>query len=155
MLIPFYGIINEPDISEYEKALAMIIESEEYHNMTNNKKKYSVSDEVIVYSKLGKHFMDDLKNNKPLTQEEIAENAYQQNTLNEKLLGLNKKKCGTKVQVFFSEITENIFFAEIFESKKKFSYKDRPNFGVSYIYMFKIGANNSLSLIKTRELIYN
>lgn len=153
-IITSFSFHLKPNNDFYAKALEKIIESNEYGKLLKKKGKYYVSDEVIIYSKLGKFFKTELEKHNPLTEDEIAINSRKTNSINKNLLKLNLKKCKGRIQIFFSEIKQGIFFAEIFESKKSFKYKDRPSFGISYIYMFK-EHNNNVELINIEEIIYN
>lgn len=137
---------------EYEQALDLIINSEEYASITKNKKKYHVSNEVILFSKLGKFYQEELEGYVPLSDKEVVLNAHERNATME-LTSLNKKRC-SKVQIYFSESKGNVFFAEMIESKKVVPYSERPDFGISQVYMFK-KENDKVSLLNTREIAYN
>lgn len=141
------------EIDTYGESLNVILDSKEYKSITKNRKKYHVSDEIITYSKLANFFKKELNSINPITLEEIANNGDNENLRNIELQKLNIKKCGI-VQIFFSEIQDSIFFAEIFESKKAFDYSNRPDFGVSYVYMFNSNSG-SVKLVSKQELIYN
>lgn len=58
--------------------------------------------------------------------------------------------------LFFSENEGDLFVAELFpiEGKKKFLLKDRPVFGVSYLYLF-CEEGGTVSLLSKIMLIYN
>lgn len=148
----FLSFSTTENIDIYKQALGKITASKEYSSFTKNQKKYYVSNEVISYTKMAKHFKKQLEQYNPLTDEQIARNAYEENLSNDKLLTLNIKKC-SKVQINFSEEKEGIFFAELIKSKKKVKYSN-PYFGVSYLYMFR-KKGEDVELIDTIELDNN
>ncbi|APY06997.1 hypothetical protein BWZ20_01200 [Winogradskyella sp. J14-2] len=153
LLILISSLFNNERISEYEKALNVILDSEEYTSITKNKKQFHVSSEVVVFEKMGKFFIEELQNNSIyLSAENIILGEKKENFNNEGLEKLNCKKRG-KVQAYFSEIKNDVFFAEIVESKKKSSYEKKIGFGTTSIFMFKI-SNNELELISVKKLIY-
>lgn len=148
----FLSFSSNKEIESYEKALDKILESEQYASITNNKKKYHVSDEIIIFSKLGKFFREDLASDVSLSEEKIVTDGNKKNPILN-MSKLNIKKC-SKVQIYFSEIEQNIFFAELIPSKKETKYKDRQHFGISYIYMFRKN-DDKIELLNVRQIDYN
>jgi len=153
LLILVSSPFNNEGISEYEKALNAILDSKEYSSITKNKKQFHVSSEVVVFEKMGKLFIEELKNiDVHLSIETIIINEQKENFINERLKKMNLRRRG-KVQIYFSEIKNDVFFAEIIESKQKTSYENRIQFGSTSIFMFKI-SNDELELISVLEIIY-
>lgn len=149
----FLSFSTTEKMDDYKHALSKITASKEYSSFLKNQKKYYVSNEVISYTKLAKYFKKELEEYNPLTDEQIARDAYKDNLSNDNLLTLNVKKC-SKVQINFSEEREGIFFAELIKTKKKVEYKD-IYFGVSYMYMFKKNKDNIVELINILEIDNN
>jgi hypothetical protein len=153
LLILVSSPFKNEGISVYGKALNAILDSEKYTSITKNKKQFHVSSEVVIFEKMGKFFLEELQNNSIyLSAENIILGEKKENFNNEGLEKLNCKKRG-KVQVYFSEIKNDVFFAEIVESKKKSSYEKKIVLGTTSIFMFKI-SNNELELISVKKIIY-
>lgn len=140
-------------LDEYKKALSIITESKEYNSLVKKRKKYNISNELITYSKMAWHFKRELSSLAPISEEQIILDSDKDNLINDELSKLNVKNC-SKVQIYFSEIKNDIFFAEIIKTKHKLKYHNRPHFGNSYIYMFKID-NLKVELVNSKELFYN
>jgi hypothetical protein len=159
MKLTFYCVIvlltntfvnhQDDEIFNYKKGLSLVLHSNDYKKYGLSDKNYQVSSEIIAFSNFDRFFKDELNKNIPV---EIVENEVVK--LRKELLNLNLRKCG-KVKVFFSEQRENIFFVEIFIDKKKnIEYKQRPIFGSSKVYMFKI-RNEEISLVAVKDMYYN
>jgi hypothetical protein len=137
------------DVFYYKQATQLILKSSEVKKYKLKVKNYHISSEIISFSNFNSFFKDELK----------SDYFYEQSTeklvkLDSTLLSLNIKKCG-KLKMFFSEIKNNVFFAEIFVSKKdNLKYGDRSIFGSSNIYMFKI-INENVHLVKVKTIHYN
>ncbi|WP_075344675.1 hypothetical protein [Tenacibaculum agarivorans] len=144
--------INEK-VKIYKFALSKITSSKEYSLFVKSKKKYYISNEVVSYTKLAQYFRSELEKSNPITEEEIVRDTNKKNLVDDNLLSLNIKKC-SKVQINFSEIRNDIFFAELIKSKEKTKHKE-VYLGISYLYMFKITDNDEVELIKTIELDNN
>ena len=140
-------------LDEYKGALQIITKSKEYNNLIKKSKRYNISNELIIYSKMARHFKKELLLLTPISEEQIILDIGKDNLINNELLKLNITNC-SKVQIYFSEIKNDIFFAEIIKTKHKLKYHNRPHFGNSYIYMFKID-NSKVELVNSKELLYN
>lgn len=142
-------------IEQYKDALEIIVNSDEYKTYANNPKKYHISDELIVFSKMGKMFKKQLANNSvELSDYDIVINDKKENSIDKSLLGLNKKKCA-KLKIYFTEQQDGIFFAELIkEKKRKVKYDSRTHFGISYIYMFKDN-QGKIELVSIQKIYYN
>ncbi|GIQ61432.1 hypothetical protein Flavo103_45670 [Flavobacterium collinsii] len=137
------------EIDNYKNAISLILHSTEYKKYGSSNKNYNVSSEVVSFSNFSRFFKEELS--KDVVNEIVVNEIVKQDL---DLLKLNVRRCG-KVKVFFSEEKENIFFAEVFISKNKdIKYKDRPLFGMSKVYMFKI-RDEETSLVAIKELHYN
>jgi hypothetical protein len=70
-------------------------------------------------------------------------------------LRLGRKK--SRLKIFFSEERDGIFFAELFcDVKKKIvSYDDRPAFGLSHVYMFRVNQGGYIELVDQKEISNN
>jgi len=152
LILPFTVVAQT---EKYKKAIEIIVNSNEYKAYTNNPKGYQVSDELIVFSKMGKMFKKQLsENNVELSDYDIVNNDKKKNKIDKGLLDLNKKKC-TKLKIYFTEQQDGIFFAELIKEKKRnLEYNSRTHFGVSHIYMFK---NNQgrIELVGKKSINYN
>lgn len=142
-------------IEQYKDGLEIIINSNQYRAYTTNPKKYHVSDELIVFSKMGKMFKKQLaENDIELSDYDIVINDKKKNTIDEALLDLNKKKCA-KLKIYFTEQQNGIFFAELIrENKRDVEYDDRTHFGISHMYMFK-NNQRKIELLDVQEINYN
>lgn len=148
-----FAFSSSNQIDSYKEALGVILESEEYCSLTKSKKKYYVSNELLLYTRLGQYFTKELKKyDKPLSDEDIALDDSKNNLENNDLLKLNVKNR-FDVQINFSEEKGGIFFAELLESKRKRKYNN-IYFGISYVYMFK-KKNDSVELVKIIQLDNN
>lgn len=151
----FFSLTTSAQIEKYEDALEIIIYSNEYKEYTNNSKKYHVSDELIVFSKMGKMFKDKLVyNGIELSDYDIIVNDKKSNIIDNNLLKLNKKKCA-KLKIYFTEENNGIFFAELIrESKHNVKYDNKTHFGISHMYMFK-ESKGKVELLYIQEINYN
>lgn len=151
----FFSLISSAQTERYEDALEIIINCDEYKAYTNNSKKYHVSDELIVFSKMGKMFKDKLaENGIELSDYDIVINDKKNNTIDKNLLNLNKKKCA-KLNIYFTEQNNGIFFAELIkESKRNVKYDNRTHFGISHMYLFKDN-QGKIELLNIQEINYN
>lgn len=140
---------------QYKDALEIIVNSNEYKSYTNNPKKYHVSEELIIFSKMGKMFKKQLsKNDVELSDYDIVNNDRKKNTIDKGLLDLNKKKCA-KLKIYFTEQQDGVFFAELIKEKKKnVEYDSRTHFGVSHMYMFK-NNQGKIELLEVQKINYN
>ncbi|WP_422107275.1 hypothetical protein [Winogradskyella sp.] len=152
LILPF--VISEQMV-QYKDALEIIINSNEYSSYTSNPRKYHVSDELIVFSKMGKMFKEQLSENDiELSDYDIVNNDKKKNTIDKTLLDLNKKKCA-KLKIYFTEEQGGIFFAELIKEKKRnVNYDNRTHFGISYMYMFK-NNQGKIKLLKVQKINYN
>ncbi|WP_298116288.1 hypothetical protein [Flavobacterium sp.] len=151
ILINTGSFINYQDIEiqNYKNALSLIFNSSEFRDYSLVNKNYYISSEIIFFSNIEIYFKDELKNN---DENVILENEIVK--INEDLVKLNKHRCG-KIKIFFSEQKNDVFFAEVFIHKKKnINYKDRPIFGSSKLYMFKV-INKEVSIVVTKDIHYN
>lgn len=140
---------HNEDILYYKQAISLILKSSEAKEYKLNVKNYHISSDVINFSNFSIFFKAELKSDYFFEQntEEVVKSESA-------ILLLNIKKCG-KLKIFFSEIKNNIFFAEIFVSKKdNLKYDNRSIFGSSNIYMFKI-IDKNVSLVKVKPIHYN
>lgn len=145
------SFVNHQDVEivNYKKALLLVLSSNEFKEYGLSDKNYQVSSEIIRFSNFDRFFKDEL--NKNITDDLVISEVFESK---KQLLKLNIRKCG-KIKIFFSEQKENVFFAEIFTDKKKnIEYKNRPIFGSSKVYMFKI-TNKEIFLITTKDIHYN
>ena len=151
----FLSLTSSAQVDKYKDALEIIINSNEYKAYTSNPKKYHVSDELIVFSKMGKMFISKLNENGiELSDYDIVINDNKKNIIDENLLSLNKKKCA-KLSIYFTEQNEGIFFAELIkESKRNVKYDNRTHFGNSHMYMFKEN-QGKVELLNIQEINYN
>ena len=140
---------------QYKDALEIIVNSNEYKTYTSNPKKYHVSEELIVFSKMGKMFKKQLsENDVELSDYDIVNNDKKKNTIDKGLLDLNKKKCA-KLKIYFTEEQDGIFFAELIKEKKRnVEYGSRTHFGISHMYMFKNNQGN-IELLEVQKINYN
>lgn len=152
LILPFTIMAQ---IEQYEEALEVIVNSDEYKAYTSNSKKYHVSDELIVFSKMGKMFKKQLsENDVELSDYDIVYNDKKKNTIDKALLDLNKKKCA-KLKIYFTEEQDGIFFAELIKEKKKnVKYDTRTHFGISHIYMFRSN-QGKIELLEVQKINYN
>lgn len=152
LLLQFTAIAQ---IERYKDALDIIVKSDEYKTYTKNQKKYYVSDELIIFSKMGKMFKKQLfENNVELTDYDIVINDTKNNLINKRLLDLNQKKC-SKLKIYFTEQQNEIFFAELIKEKKgKAEYDKRKHFGISHMYMFK-NNQGKIELLNVKQINYN
>lgn len=152
LLVSFTILSN---LNYYKNALNIIINSNEYKSLVKNKKKYNISNELVLFSKMASLFNKELSLlSISLSEEQVIFDSDKDNIINDEFSLLNVKNC-SKVQIYFSEIKNNIFFAEIIKTKYKVKYNNRPQFGKSYIYMFKIEDSTKVKLISTKEIFYN
>lgn len=146
------GIImnhQDDEIINYKNALPSILNSNDFKEYGFGDKNYYISSEIISFSNFDRFFKEEL--NKNTVDEAIVNEVVRSE---KELLKLNARRC-SKIKIFFSEQKENIFFAEVFISKRKnIKYEDRPIFGTSNIYMFKIN-NKKTSLITIKKMHYN
>lgn len=145
------SFVNHQDIEivNYKKALSLVLSYNEFKEYGLSDKNYQVSSEIIRFSNFDSFFKDELNKNiiDDIVINEVIESKKQ-------LVKLNRRKCG-KLKIFFSEQKENVFFAEVFTDKKKnIEFKNRPLFGSSKVYMFKI-TNDEVLLITTKDMHYN
>lgn len=142
-------------IEQYNEALEIIINSDQFEAYTSNPKKYHVSDELIVFSKMGKMFKKQLAENEiELSDYDIVINDKKKNIIDKALLDLNKKKCA-KLKIYFTEQQDGVFFAELIrESKRDVEYDSRTHFGISHMYMFK-NNQGKIELLDVQEINYN
>lgn len=148
-------LVVKAQIEQYEDAVEIIISTDQYTAYTGNPKKYHVSDELIVFSKMGKMFKNQLaENDFELSDYDIVTDEKKENTIDKSLLGLNRKKCA-KLKIYFTEQRDGIFFAELIrENKRNVEYDSRTHFGTSHIYMFK-NNQGSVELLSVQEINYN
>jgi len=140
---------QDNEIVNYKNALSLILHSNEFKKYGLDDRNYNVSSEIVSFSNFDRFFKDEL--NKKTLDELIVNEVINSNI---ELVKLNTGKYG-KVKIFFSEQKENVFFAEVFIYKKKsIRYKDRPIFGMSKVFMFKID-NDETSLVSIKEMHYN
>jgi len=141
--------------NQYKDALEIIVNSDDYKTYTSNPKKYHISDELIVFSKMGKMFKKPLsENDVELSDYDIVDNDKKKNTIEKTLLDLNKKKCA-KLKIYFTEEQDGIFFAELIKEKKRnVEYDSRTHFGVSHMYMFKSN-QGKIELLQVQKINYN
>ena len=142
-------------IEQYKEAIEIIVNSDKYKAYTSNPKKYHVSDELIVFSKMGKMFKKQLfENDAELSDYDIVINDKKENSINKSLLTLNRKKCA-KLKIYFTVIQDELFFAELIrENKRNVQYDNRTHFGISHMYMFKYN-NGKVELLYIQEIAYN
>ncbi len=152
LILPF-AVVAQTE--QYEKALEIIFSSNQYEAYASNPKKYHVSDELIVFSKMGKMFKKQLtENDIELSDYDIVINDKKSNAIDKALLDLNKKKCA-KLKIYFTEQQDGIFFAELIrENKRNVKYDSRTHFGNSYMYMFKSN-QGKVELLDIQEINYN
>jgi len=148
-----FSFAIHPKLDEYKKALNIITVSKQYNSLVKKRKKYHVSNELVIYSKMAGLFQEELSPLTPILEKQIILDSDKENLINKQLLKLNISNC-FKVQIYFSEIKNNIFFAEIIKTKHKLKYQNRPSFGYSYIYMFKID-DSKVKLVKAKKVHYN
>lgn len=140
---------QDNDIQNYKNALSLIFNSIEFKDFSSVNNSYYISSEIISFSNIEIYFKDEFKNNE---ENVILENEIVK--INEDLVKLNKHRCG-KIKIFFSEEKNDVFFAEVFIHKKKnIKYKDRPIFGISKLYMFKV-INEEVYLVVIKDMHYN
>ena len=147
----YNGLVNCQTnmINYYKLAMPLIQNSNEFKEYGFNQNNYHVSSEIISFSNYSQLFTNKLDNGKLF---EINKNEV--SGLNNDLLKLNKKECG-KIKMYFSEIKEGFFFVEVFVSKKKnLKYKNRPVFGLSKVYLFKV-LDEKISISKIKLFHYN
>lgn len=136
-------------VAYFKMSLDLIIESDEYKEINTKNCNYVISDEVLNFQVFSKFFKNELN-----LSNEINNDFKEVKDINKDILKLNKFKKGS-VKIFFSEIKNDIFFSEIFESnRKKIKYDERPIFGISYVYMFKI-KNDKIEIVTVKKLNYN
>lgn len=152
-LIVSFAIMAQ--IEQYKNALEIIVSSNEYKTYTSNPKNYHVSEELIVFSKMGKMFKTQLSENDiELSDYDIVNNDKKKSTINKALLNLNKKKCA-KLKIYFTEQQDGVFFAELIKEKKRnVEYDSRTHFGVSHMYMFK-NNQGKIELLEVKKINYN
>ena len=136
------------EIDYYKNALLFILHSNENKKYSKSDKDYNVSSEIVTFSNFSRFFKEEL--NKKTVDDIVVNEIIKREP---RLLMLNVRECG-KVKIFFSEEKENIFFAEVFIYKNNIKYEDRPIFGMSKVFMFKIN-NNRTSLVSIKNIHYN
>ena len=153
-LFSFIPSIPENNVALYEQALKHIKNSSEYLALSKGKNKYYVSNELPSVYLMGSFYREELHEYINLSQEDFIAKSNDSVYNNTHLPSLSTKKR-VALKIYFSEIKNNIFFSEIFNSpKRETEYQKRPHFGTSYIYMFQV-KNNMVILIKVKKIAYN
>ncbi|TAF63628.1 MAG: hypothetical protein EAZ55_13650 [Cytophagales bacterium] len=156
--IYIYSLLSFNNVFASKKS----IDSLNYYNQAINiisdysKHKHSVyvSSDVLSFVTLGVFFKEEVSFYLNLNENEYQNKdryyVIKYNRL--KLLGYKKRR---RIKIYFSEQKDNIFFAEVINSpKNKLKYLERPYFGESNVFMFKI-ENNIVKLLKSKKILYN
>lgn len=138
---------NKPINVNYEKAYILISDQKSHFQ-----KEISVNKEIINFY----HYTHFFKQELVAKQVTLNIEAISQPIVVEIIPRLNKIGVINKgqVAVFFSEIKEGYFFAEIF-MHSLYSYENRPHFGVSEVFLFEIVNNQEVIIISNKLFEYN
>jgi len=125
--------------SHYRKAIRLIIQSDEFDLLAKGSDNYSVSGELVDFFSIGGLFLEELQVHLDMDRTQIIEvfsaSRYDQKKPSLEKLGTRKR---AKVRFYLSKVEKRLFAIEMIRSKeKRFSFKNRPIFGTSYIYLFK------------------
>lgn len=153
MILLFVVLLNIKSMNDelvyYKEAVPLILSSNEFIEYKTSNNNYNVSSQILFYSNFDLFFQDELKRESD-TVFNISEVFKNEN----ELLKLNERKCG-KIKIFFTEIKDNIFFAEIFQYKKAhINYENSPFFRTSFLYMFRI-ENRKTTLVAIKKIQHN
>ncbi|GGB83571.1 hypothetical protein GCM10007424_24480 [Flavobacterium suaedae] len=141
------------NVEKYSEALNLIIKSTEYQSY---KIDYNISDENYVVSEEILPFADfAIVHNMEKYIKQINYNEEFVTRTDKELLRLNKRRRGN-VKIFFTEESDNLFFAQVFYTTKKRSlkYSEAPSFGARYLYTFK-HEKGTITLLKVNQMHYN
>jgi len=153
-LLGFNTSTFSTDTTVYEKALSEIKNTSEFKSISRGKDNYYVSSEILSIYSLGKFYKKEMKNHLVVSEEDFLSMSDVKPSFNNEMTKLGTKKCA-KLKIYFSEIKEGVFFSEVLESpKKNEKYIDRPNFGISYLYMFQ-KRGDEIHLLGVKEIAYN
>ena len=134
----------------YKKALCEMEKTEEFDALIKENNGYSVSNEILSFNTLGLFYKEDLgiSANQIFTKDKLIVSNHLL------LLKLSTRKH-SNLKVFFTEVKDDIFFCEVFETNaRKLKYEELAIFGISYIYMFKI-KGNGIKLLHVKALSNN
>lgn len=153
ILFSFISLEKEDEINHYREAVYLILSSKEYQNLKPNKKFY-VSSEVSSIYGYAVTLQEEVKPYIDINQSEFYDSSNYFIVNNDELMTLSNARKA-KVKIYFSEINEGLFFAEVLKSSKKQIYlKDIPVFGNSYVYMFYVD-DGKVKLLYTTIFIYS
>ena len=145
--------IDTANIEIYKKALEHITKSGEYDKLKGKCYRHYVSPEILSFNALGMFFKEELKSYVDLDDKDVVPNIVVVDK-EENMLELAESKRA-KLKIYFSEMQDNVFFAEILVADRKVkSYSDRPHFGKSYIYMFNV-EDDIVNFVDVKEINYN
>lgn len=102
---------------------------------------------------MGLVYRSELKKYLGVTEQDLIAPSNDYILNNDSLLELGAKKR-SEIKIYFSEIKNNIFFAEVFKSpKKKIKYDQKPDFGMGLVYLFKIDGDK-VTNVEVKEIAY-
>lgn len=121
---------------------------------TGKSASFNVSEEILSFSNFAIFFKDELGSKLTSSQLHIDKDSIvitRDTTLKD--LGCRRHK---KAKVFFTEIQDDIFFAEVlsFTNKKNSAYSNRPTFGESKVFMLKV-ENENVLIVDSKAINYN
>jgi|GEM_PF-2133320 len=141
-------LISDDDL--YKKALYEMEKTEEFDNIIKENKGYFVSNEILSFNTLSLFYKDELgiSAHQFFAKDKLIASDHSS------LLKLSTRKR-SYLKVFFTEVKDDIFFCEVFETNaRKLKYEELAKFGISYIYMFKI-KGNGIKLMHIKALSNN
>ena len=149
-----YLLSGQEGTKFYNLAIPKIIESSAYQCMNGSSKKYFVSPEVLNFDNRAIFFQKELLANGSTVR-------FNYNLSNKEIVFLNSEmtKLGTRrraeTKLYFSQIKDGFFFCEVimFE-KSKSKYEQKPAFGRSYVYLFRIN-DSDINILDVTEFLYN
>ena len=148
---------GDHEFMHYQKAIGLIIQSDEFNLLAKGSDYYSVSGELVDFFSIGGLFLEELQVHLEMDRSQIVEvfsaSRYDQKNPSFEKLGTRKR---AKIRLYLSQVEKRLFAIEMIRSKeKRYSFKDRPIFGTSYIYLFKVDGNGNVILISSKEIANN
>lgn len=148
------NIQESQNIEYYRQAKDIVINSKKIDILSKRKtKRFFVSNELPSIITMGLVYRSELKQYLEVTEQDLIAPSNNYILEDDRLLELGTHKR-SELKIYFSEIKNNIFFAEIFKSpKKNIKYDQKPYFGMGLIYMFKID-DDKVTNVQVKEIAY-